>query len=109
MRLRASGGGRPGDVTPTLAFAPLLLLLLLLSALGVPSCKRPQPCQDPTREGVCFCPIGVSCHHECGQGTGHCTLGCSQGNPSCSVSCANDCTALCGGAGRCDAVCGDHC
>jgi hypothetical protein len=95
-------GWRPSDLVPT--------LVLLLALVFVPAtCKHAQPCQDPTREGVCFCPVGVSCHHECGQATGHCTLGCSQGNPSCSVSCGDDCTALCGGAGRCDAVCGDHC
>ena len=84
----------------------LIMLALAASSLG---CPRPKPCQDPTREGVCFCPVGISCHHECGQATGHCTLGCSQANPSCSVSCNDDCTALCSGAGRCDAVCGAHC
>lgn len=73
------------------------------------ACTRPQPCQDPTREGMCFCPLGQSCHHDCGGGTGNCTLGCSQGNPSCSVTCSADCTALCAGAGRCDAVCGPNC
>jgi len=75
--------------------------------LGV-GCTRPRPCQDPTNEGVCFCPVGVSCHHECGA-TEHCTLGCSQANPSCSVSCAEDCTALCAGAGQCRATCGRRC
>lgn len=106
MVFRPSVGWRPREPVPALTF---VLVLVLGPVLAMSACRHPQPCQDPTREGVCFCPIGVSCHHECGQGTGHCTLGCSQGNPSCSVSCADDCTALCGGAGRCDAVCGDHC
>lgn len=89
----------------------LLLLLLWLQALVVPavSCTPPDPCRDPTNAGNCFCPIGQSCHHRCGEATGHCTLGCSQGNPACSVTCGDDCTALCSGSGRCDAVCGEHC
>lgn len=84
---------------------PAVVLVLAVSL----ACTRPQPCQDPTNEGLCFCPVGQSCHHQCGQGTGHCTLGCSQGNVSCSVNCAGDCTALCSGASRCDSICGERC
>lgn len=93
---------------PVPMWAPTLALVLA-AVLTMSACMRSQPCHDPTKEGVCFCPMGASCAHECGPATGHCTLGCSQGNPSCSVSCADDCTALCGGAGRCDATCGERC
>ena len=96
----------PGERSPGWTAA---LLLLLLASL-VPGCPRaPQPCQDPTNEGICFCPLGISCHHICGDSVGHCTLGCSQANPNCSVSCGQDCTALCAGAGLCDVSCGDNC
>jgi hypothetical protein len=67
------------------------------------------PCLDPTNDGSCFCPVGASCEHQCGPAVGHCTLGCSQGNGQCAVTCATDCVALCEGAGRCEAHCGERC
>lgn len=94
---------------------PLLVLLstVIMAAAGDIACTPPQAvqqrsCQDPTHDGACFCPVGASCHHRCGEGIGHCTLGCSQRNLSCSVTGSNDCTALCAGAGRCEATCGPN-
>jgi len=89
--------------------ACILVLAALASAGMALSCYRYNPCRDPTNDGMCYCPVGASCQHACNATVPNCTLGCGQKNDMCSVTCVNDCTALCTGAARCDATCGDRC
>ena len=89
--------------------ACLLIVAAFASGGMSSSCYRDNPCRDPTNDGLCYCPVGDSCHHSCGATVPNCTLGCEQRNETCSVDCVNDCTALCRGAARCDVACGDRC
>jgi hypothetical protein len=89
-----------------------LCVLILAAAASLSStvaCFRDNPCRDPTNDGLCYCPVGESCHHVCDVAVSNCTLGCEQKNQACSVSCVDNCTALCTGAARCDITCGERC
>lgn len=90
---------------------PALILILAAAASVFPvlSCYRDSSCRDPTNDGLCYCPVGATCHHTCNQAVSNCTLSCAQKNDTCSVACDQNCTALCDGARRCEAGCSDRC
>lgn len=90
---------------------PACLLIGAVAAFIVSTlaCHAENLCRDPTNDGLCYCPVGASCRHACNNAVPNCTLSCGQKNDSCSVVCAENCTALCAGARRCEVGCGNRC